>query len=37
MACPKTLNERDTILVQWMSEAHAKEAKLEADPRPISR
>ncbi len=26
-----TLNERDTKLVQWLSEAHAKEAELEAD------
>lgn len=25
------LNERDTKLVQWLSEAHAKEAELEAD------
>lgn len=31
MASPKTLNERDTKLVQWLSEAHAKEAELEAD------
>ena len=30
---PKTkeLNERDTKLVQWLNEAHAKEAELEAD------
>ncbi len=27
----KPLNERDTKLVQWLSEAHAKEAELEAD------
>ena len=27
----KTLNERDTRLVQWLNEAHAKEAELEAD------
>ncbi len=27
----KTLNERDTKLVQWLGEAHAKEAELEAD------
>jgi ferritin-like metal-binding protein YciE len=27
----KTLNERDTKLVRWLSEAHAKEAELEAD------
>ena len=25
------LNERDTKLVQWLNEAHAKEAGLEAD------
>jgi ferritin-like metal-binding protein YciE len=31
MASPKSLNERDTKLVQWLSEAHAKEAELEAD------
>ncbi len=31
MAEEKTLNERDTKLVQWLSEAHAKEAELEAD------
>jgi ferritin-like metal-binding protein YciE len=28
---PKTLNERDTKLVQWLGEAHSKEAELEAD------
>ena len=27
----KTLNERDRKLVQWLGEAHAKEAELEAD------
>jgi ferritin-like metal-binding protein YciE len=27
----KELNERDTKLVQWLGEAHAKEAELEAD------
>jgi ferritin-like metal-binding protein YciE len=27
----KTLNERDSKLVKWLSEAHAKEAELEAD------
>jgi ferritin-like metal-binding protein YciE len=27
----KTLNARDTKLVQWLNEAHAKEAELEAD------
>ena len=27
----KTLNERDTKLVSWLGEAHAKEAELEAD------
>jgi ferritin-like metal-binding protein YciE len=27
----KTLNARDTKLVQWLGEAHAKEAELEAD------
>jgi ferritin-like metal-binding protein YciE len=31
MADEKTLNERDTKLVQWLNEAHAKEAELEAD------
>jgi ferritin-like metal-binding protein YciE len=31
MAKEKILNERDTKLVQWLSEAHAKEAELEAD------
>ena len=25
------LNERDAKLVQWLNEAHAKEAELEAD------
>jgi ferritin-like metal-binding protein YciE len=30
-AKPKVLNERDTKLVQWLNEAHAKEAELEAD------
>jgi ferritin-like metal-binding protein YciE len=28
---PKTLNERDAKLVQWLGEAHSKEAELEAD------
>jgi len=27
----KELNQRDTKLVQWLAEAHAKEAELEAD------
>src|SRR5438552_16835447 len=27
------LNQRDTKLVQWLNEAHAKEAELEADLR----
>jgi ferritin-like metal-binding protein YciE len=27
----KQLNERDTKLIQWLGEAHAKEAELEAD------
>src|SRR5204863_7389001 len=27
----ETVNERDTKLVQWLNEAHAKEAELEAD------
>ena len=27
----KTPNERDTKLIQWLNEAHAKEAELEAD------
>jgi ferritin-like metal-binding protein YciE len=27
----KTVNERDTKLVQWLNEAHVKEAELEAD------
>ena len=31
MADDKTLNERDTKLVQWLNEAYAKEAELEAD------
>jgi ferritin-like metal-binding protein YciE len=31
MAPAGTLNERDTKLVQWLGEAHAKEAELEAD------
>jgi len=31
MATARTLNERDTKLVQWLSEAHAKEAELETD------
>ena len=31
MAGPRTLNERDAKLVQWLGEAHAKEAELEAD------
>lgn len=31
MANKKTLNERDRKLVQWLSEAHAKESELEAD------
>ncbi len=31
MAESKRLNERDTKLVQWLNEAHAKEAELEAD------
>jgi len=31
MAEGKTLNERDTKLVRWLSEAHSKEAELEAD------
>ena len=26
-----TLNQRDAKLVQWLGEAHAKEAELEAD------
>ena len=28
---PNPINERDAKLVQWLSEAHAKEAELEAD------
>jgi ferritin-like metal-binding protein YciE len=31
MAEGKTLNERDAKLVRWLSEAHGKEAELEAD------
>jgi ferritin-like metal-binding protein YciE len=31
MPDPKTLNERDAKLVQWLNEAYAKEAELEAD------
>jgi ferritin-like metal-binding protein YciE len=31
MAEGKTLNERDTKLVRWLSEAHGKEAELETD------
>ncbi|HEY2771297.1 MAG TPA: DUF892 family protein [Solirubrobacteraceae bacterium] len=31
MAADKVLNERDIKLVQWLGEAHAKEAELEAD------
>lgn len=31
MPDPNGLNERDTKLVQWLDEAHAKEAELEAD------
>src|SRR5947209_20493832 len=31
MPSEKTLNQRDTKLVQWLGEAHAKEAELEAD------
>ena len=31
MAEGKTLNERDAKLVSWLSEAHSKEAELEAD------
>ncbi len=31
MPAIKLLNERDTKLVQWLNEAHAKEAELEAD------
>ena len=31
MTTHKKLNERDTKLVMWLSEAHAKEAELEAD------
>ena len=25
------MNERDTMIVQWLGEAHTKEAELEAD------
>ena len=31
MADGKTLNERDSKLVQWLNEAHAKESQLEGD------
>jgi ferritin-like metal-binding protein YciE len=31
MADPRSLNDRDRKLVQWLGEAHAKEAELEAD------
>jgi ferritin-like metal-binding protein YciE len=31
MPVAKTLNERDTKLVEWFGEAHSKEAELEAD------
>lgn len=31
MAKDKTPNERDTKLIQWLNEAHVKEAELEAD------
>ncbi len=31
MPAAKTLNERDTKLVSWLGEAHAKEAELEVD------
>ena len=31
MAEKKKLNERDSLLVAWLNEAHAKEAELEAD------
>jgi len=31
MPAPENLNERDAKLVSWLSEAHAKEAELEAD------
>src|ERR1700760_2062557 len=31
MARAKELNERDAKLVQWLNEAYAKEAELEAD------
>src|ERR1700745_1539985 len=31
MADTKTMNQRDTKLVNWLNEGHAKEAELEAD------
>jgi ferritin-like metal-binding protein YciE len=31
MAQDRDLNKRDAMLVQWLAEAHAKEAELEAD------
>jgi ferritin-like metal-binding protein YciE len=31
MAATKTMNERDSKLVNWLNEAHAKEAELETD------
>jgi ferritin-like metal-binding protein YciE len=31
MPTDKNMNERDTKIVQWLSEAHAKEAELEVD------
>jgi ferritin-like metal-binding protein YciE len=31
VAASKTLNERDSKLTQWLTEAHTKEAELEAD------
>jgi ferritin-like metal-binding protein YciE len=31
MAAEKVINERDLKLIQWLGEAHAKEAELEAD------
>ena len=31
MADDRSMNARDTKLVQWLNEAHAKEAELEAD------
>jgi len=33
MASERKINERDTKLAQWLNEAHAKEAELEADLR----